>query len=83
MRYLSKLMLASALALASTALQASTLIYNVSGYTMNEGEREAFVGLEFDQGVGGKQDVLFAKRPDVHRRIDSQAQVDLEPPNAG
>jgi len=39
--------LALTLSMAGTA---STLVYNVQGYTMNNGERISFIGLEFDQG---------------------------------
>ena len=60
--------LAATLGLASAALQASTLIYNVNGYTMNDGERVEFVGLEFDRG----------KVTLLHRSGDSVAASDAE-----
>ena len=41
------------LALLTSALPAAaaTLVHNVSGYTMDDGKRIEFVGLEFDKGV--------------------------------
>ena len=34
----------------SPLTQAATLVHNVHGYTMNQGERVSFVALEFEQG---------------------------------
>ena len=42
----------------------STLIYNVNGYTMNDGDRVEFVALEFDQG---KVTRLYHEPVDVKR----------------
>ena len=37
--------------IASTTLAEPTLIHNINGYTMMDGERQEFVALEFDDGV--------------------------------
>ena len=42
---------AALLALAATSVQAATLVYNITGYTMNEGQRISFAALEFEEGV--------------------------------
>ncbi len=42
---------AALLALAATSVQATTLVYNITGYTMNEGQRISFAALEFEEGV--------------------------------
>jgi len=35
----------------ATASQAATLVHNVRGYSMNKGQRESFVALEYESGV--------------------------------
>ena len=44
------LALTMALSLTAVAAGASTLVFNVQGYTMNDGVRLAFIALEYDQG---------------------------------
>ncbi len=39
------------LAIAAATSGAATLVHNVKGYTMNDGKRVEFVGLEYDKGV--------------------------------
>ncbi len=42
--------ISSTLLMLSFATSASTLVHNINGYTMNDGEQVRFAGLEFDQG---------------------------------
>jgi predicted amidohydrolase YtcJ len=46
-----KLITGVLLASFTTLVQASTLVYNVTGYSMNQGERISFSALEYDNGV--------------------------------
>ncbi len=39
------------LVLLAAGAEASTLVYNVSGYTMDQGKRVSFAALEFEEGV--------------------------------
>jgi predicted amidohydrolase YtcJ len=48
----------------ASQLGASTLVYNINGYTMNDGARVRFVALEFDQG---KVTRLYRQPADVKR----------------
>ena len=45
-----RILLGLALALMTTAASASTLVFNVQGYTMDDGQRLQFIALEYDQG---------------------------------
>ena len=60
--------------LLTTASSASTLVYNVNGYTMNAGERLSFVALEFDQGKVTHlyQDQDQAQKSLASERIDGE-----------
>jgi predicted amidohydrolase YtcJ len=48
---MTRLITALAIALFSSHLAAATLVYNVKGYTMDDGKRISFRGLEFADGV--------------------------------
>jgi predicted amidohydrolase YtcJ len=45
-----RVLLGLVLTLITTAASASTLVFNVQGYTMNDGQRLEFIALEYDQG---------------------------------
>lgn len=52
---------------------AATLVYNVKGYTMNEGERVAFAALEFDDGkISRLYGADAVADSSAHKRIDGQ-----------
>ncbi|WP_439105629.1 amidohydrolase [Congregibacter sp.] len=53
-------------------LSAATLIHNVQGYTMQDGERVAFAALEYDEGVVTAiyHDKAAASKSDAETRID-------------
>jgi len=63
------------LALTLTSLAgASTLVYNINGYTMNDGKRVQFVALEFDQGKVTRlyRQPLDVKRSQADERINGE-----------
>ncbi len=49
MRY--RLLACVALCTAASISSAATLVHNIRGYTMNDGQRHEFVALEYDRGV--------------------------------
>ncbi|MFK8043720.1 amidohydrolase [Congregibacter sp.] len=53
-------------------LSAATLIHNVQGYTMRDGERVAFAAIEYDEGVvtATYHDEAAASKSDAETRID-------------
>lgn len=52
--------------------EASTLVYNVRGYTLNGGEVQRFVALEYDQGIISRlySDPASAEASSARTRID-------------
>ncbi len=62
------------LALAATSLQAATLVHNVTGYTMNEGQRVKFAALEFEAGVITRvySDSIEARSSTADVRLDGE-----------
>ena len=47
---MNNLVLSSCLLILSFAASASTLVHNINGYTMNDGQVVRFAALEFDGG---------------------------------
>ena len=60
------------LVLMTAGTQAATLVYNVKGYTMNDGQRVSFAALEFDQGLVTRlyPDAASAKASTADERVD-------------
>ena len=65
--------------LVATSTQAATLVYNVTGYTMNEGERVQFAALEFGDGVITRlySNDLEARASKAEERIDGNGAIPL------
>ncbi len=63
--------------LVATSTQAATLVYNVTGYTMNEGERVQFAALEFGDGVITRlySNDLEARASKAEERIDGNGAI--------
>ena len=63
--------------LVATSTQAATLVYNVTGYTMNEGERVQFAALEFEDGVITRlySNDLEARASKAEERIDGNGAI--------
>ena len=74
MRYFTQLALLLVGLTLGVSATAATLVHNVQGYTMDEGRRITFVGLEFEQGVVTRlyttADELKASQAEA--RIDGQ-----------
>jgi predicted amidohydrolase YtcJ len=62
------------LTLTAVGAQAASLVYNIAGYTMNEGQRISFVALEFEGGVITRlySDKLKAMASQAGERIDGK-----------
>lgn len=57
-----------------SSAHASTLVHNVTGYTMDMGERIQFVGLEYDAGVVTQlhRNMVSINKSEAQTRIDGQ-----------
>lgn len=73
-RTLTRIALALSMSLLAVCASASTLVYNVSGYTMNDGERVSFAALEYEGTTVTRlySDSTEWRNSSAKQRIDGQ-----------